>query len=801
MRAFLIVFVSLAAGCDLPMVPNKADAGDPGVVPTGPGVGSPCMGDSACRDGLQCKAGTCQPGGNRIPGASCVLSAECLTGYYCNMLGKCAESGTSDEGGQCSTEGDCKSGLTCLLSGIYGTCAKPGNTDYDGTCLTQQECRGGLICSQNKCKTFLSITPWQGVQGCPVTEEAQGKIHFQIPRAGDAATEDFFRLPFPNDIRKKNGKVSFVGFPKPGARLLPFDPVDLYIRSIEEDGVGFGLNPTVYFRFSRDPSLGDGAGIHNEGAISFLDITPGAPGYGFRVGHYWSATTGGGRYLCPRVLMVRPPAWVPLQPGHTYAVVLTKAITDKDGNPMRRDADFTFMLQGSAPADPDLAAAWNAYAPFRKWIADKSPKVDDIVAAAVFTTDKVDEPVAKLRAAVRAGAAPEVKGLVKCGDGPSPCDDGKTRGCKELDPAASFDEYQGKITIPGFQKGNVPFELPTDGGGIEFGADGMPKVARTEEVCFSLTLPKGTPPATGWPVVVYSHGTGGNYRSIVELGLSEDLAKGKVDGGAAVPMAMFGYDGVLHGPRKGMSTKGTDELVFNYLNPRAARDNPLQAAADLFAIARLLEGGAVGSVKVDGKKMAFYGHSQGGNAGALAGGFEPAFGTIVLSGTGGGLTVGILQKKKPVSVAAALPVVLSDISVGETHPVMSLLQMFFERADNLNFARRIVNEPPMGVSPHHFLHIYGSDDTYAPDATQKYFGQAAGLQVLHPVVTGDDLKALVQPMTVPVKGNMNGVTAIQAQYKPGMYDGHFVSTQNPSARAALLRMLGTYFRDGTPSVE
>ena len=45
------------------------------------------------------------------------------------------------------------------------------------------------------------------------------------------------------------------------------------------------------------------------------------------------------------------------------------------------------------------------------------------------------------------------------------------------------------------------------------------------------------------------------------------------------------------------------------------------------------------------------------------------------------------------------------------------------------------------------------------------------------------------------------VTAVQAQYLPDGYDGHFVSTQHPGARAAIQRMLGTYFRDGTPVVE
>ena len=57
----------------------------------------------------------------------------------------------------------------------------------------------------------------------------------------------------------------------------------------------------------------------------------------------------------------------------------------------------------------------------------------------------------------------------------------------------------------------------------------------------------------------------------------------------------------------------------------------------------------------------------------------------------------------------------------------------------------------------------------------------------------------------PVRANLTTgsgpVTAVQAQYLPDGYDGHFVSTQHPAARGAVLRMLGSYFRDDAPVVE
>jgi predicted esterase len=483
---------------------------------------------------------------------------------------------------------------------------------------------------------------------------------------------------------------------------------------------------------------------------------------------------------------------------------------------MQQDDDFKAVLAAAAPADADLAAAWKAYAPLRAWITDKKIDGASIAAAAVFTTEKVEEPLVRMREAVRAAPAPVIKGFVHCGDPgvTSPCDDGKTgkdhlRGCIGA-PAAGFDEYQGTVAIPIFQKGTPPYDQPSDGGGIEFEASGAAKVQRTEDVCFALTLPKGTAPAAGWPVVVYSHGTGGSYRSFIDQRLAAEFAGGDVGSGAAAPMAMLGYDGNLHGPRKGTSTRTVDELVYNFQNPLAARDNAGQAAADLFAIARAVENFSAGGIKLDPTKVGLYGHSQGGNAAANAVGREPVYGAVVLSGTGGTLILSLLHKMQPVNIAGIIPLVLGELTVDDTHPVLNLLQMYLDRADSVNFGRRIFADPPMGIPPRHALQIFGTDDTYSPVETQRTFAQAAGFDIVGPVVDVEDLRAIAEmrkapAIAAPAHGNYTSstgaqVTAVQAQYKPAGYDGHFVSTEQSSARRAVRQMLGTFVRDGVPTV-
>jgi hypothetical protein len=633
--------------------------------------------------------------------------------------------------------------------------------------------------------------PARQSQGCPA-EEANPRVLFDIPRAGDVAS-DFYRLPFPNDIRRRDGRIKLADFPRPFLVISPV--VDRVLKAIESEGLPFGTNPLVTFRLSRDvdPQLfADGAA-----AARFVDLTTG------QLLPHRLSTSASGTYLCPRNLLVEARDGVPLSPGHTYAVLLTNALVDKAGQPFARDTDFGVMLARTAPDGTERRAAWQDYAPLRAWLATGPIDKARVVAAAVFTVGAVDQPAARLRAAVRATAAPVVKDLVRCGPGASSvCDDGRTSGCAAAAPGAPYVEYQGRIEIPVFQQGTPPYE--TTGGGISYDGAGTPQVARREDVCFSLTVPKGTAPASGWPVVIYGHGTGGNFRGPVESRFADELARAEAAGGA-VPMATFSFDGVLHGSRKGNSTRGTDELVYNVFNPTASRDNGLQAAADDFAMARalpLLNGEL--EAALDLSRVGLYGHSQGGNAAAIAGGYEPDFGAVVLSGTGGGIARSLLEKEKPVAAKSLLPLLIGEAVADARHPVLAMMQLYFDSADPLNHGRRIAATPMAGMTSRHLLHVYGTNDHYAPESTQLGFAVGAGLPVLNPLLPLSNF-VLVGVVDSPVQGNFTlggrAVTALSAQYAPAPdYDGHFVSTRNAAAANAIRGFFASYFRTGMPVV-
>ncbi len=806
--------------------PMGGAGGDPGGVPPGLGIGAVCTTADQCRRGLTCAAAnTCTPRGDLGPGAACVVSAECLVDLYCGLsltpqgvpqtacAPRVAQPGAV--GAVCTSEGDCASGMACMRDGLSGACQTAGSGDVGALCSAASDCYGGLLCLGGVCSSQLAYKAWPGAT-CEVAEEAVAKIKFQIPRAADPPSDDFFALPFPNDARLKNGKLDMKNFPRPGVGLLGLDSVDRYIKAIEADVNGASARPTVFMRFSRSPQI---AQLESEGTVRVVNLTPGSPAYGLEVSQVWRFSSGGAgtgtgsRYICPRYLALRISGQ--LDAGGTYAVVVKGPLADGTNQAFVQDSDFAAMLGVTAPADPELAAAWTSHAPLRTWVADPRSELTPatVLGGTVFTVQKTEDPIKGLRTAVQTAPAPNlaVKTLVKCGEAASPCDDGvttaeKQRGCLAPPVGAAFDEYQGLVTLPVFQKGTKPYEGPEQGGVIEYEpTTGAAVIQATEDVCFSLTVPKGSMPAAGWPVVVYAHGTGGSYLS-GRTTWAQDFAAGVAVGGDPVPVAMISYDGALHASRKGVSTRNVDELVFNFLNPVSARDTTLQGAADLFAMAKVTEAYAQAGVKFDPAKLYLYGHSQGANAAAVAAGFDPRYKTVVLSGAGGYLSLSLATKQKPVDIKGALPLLLSDqityaspdpILWPEYNPLISVLQMYFDRSDPVNFVQRIVRAPLMDVGAKHLLHIYGQNDTYSPDPTQQELGLAAGVaSVGPPLVPHADL-----PITpAPATANLGGFTAVQVQLAPVAYDGHFVSTQNPKGREAVLQMFVTAARSTVPTI-
>lgn len=818
--AWLItVFFAGASGCD---GCEFFRGGTPDAGPRNGGVDDPCTDNTACRSGLVCSpGGTCQPSGTVQEGGVCTLSGDCVPGLYCGPRRTCVTGGDGGEGADCQSTADCEQGLYCNLEGLGGRCRATGRGDLLDSCASNIDCLAGLTCvfvgSAGACTSVQplagdggvidpppSLPYWPGVE-CAI-DDGPPRAYFHVPR-GDATDADFFRLPYPNDVRRTATGLDLTGFPSPGTALA-FDLVGRYAEAAEEDLNGFAMSPVIYFRFSRPYDWADVDGNR----VMLIDLSPSSPEFGVNVGRSWFVTAGPiTRYICQDWVSIRRGHGDPLRPGTTYAAILLSGIrtSEPEGHAdFARDADLSALLADTMPADAALMPGWTAYQPLRDWLAQMdTPDASQVLNATVFTTHDPRARVPALRSVIRAAAtAPVITDLTVCGDTTtSPCDDGGQRRCGPAN--AAYWEVHARISLPQFQAGTPPFEAPADGGAIALDAGGVPQVQRTEPVCMMMTIPKTSTPAGGFPVVVVAHGTGGAFTAPIADGIAEPLAQA----GAAT----IAIDMPLHGSRRGASTRSPDVLVFNFGNPRAARDNFLQGSADLMGLIAWAEGytlAAAGSpttedVRFDPSRVLMFAHSQGATHAQLILPYEDSLYAVVLSGAGGDLTESLLTKTRPVNIAAAVPLALLDmagdgqLAVGDQHPALALLQHYFEPVDPVCFGRSVRFDPPNASSLHVFQ-TYGLGDSYSTERTMGAYARSVGLPHIAPRLVNINLGMPVDP---PQSANV-GVAGAQytmglRQYMPDAgEDGHFVSTQTADGRADVLRFLSTSITDAAPTI-
>lgn len=827
------------AGC-LDDLFNSHDAG--GLVGQGAGVGTACERDAQCRSGLRCDTGSrvCAVRGDAAAGTVCVLTGECGPGLYCSAAGLCATAGSAAVADTCGDTASCQRGLVCVRPAgeIFGQCRAPRGVtvatgdggsagdagtgtgmqprDVGGMCADLLDCQPGLDCDATARTCFsprLAAAAAAGRDGglpgfwpgerCTGDEDGPVRAYFEVPAMDGTPPHDFFRLPFPSDVRRDptTGRVNLTGFPHPGTALLGFDLMDRYLRAIERSVDGFGTNSFSYFRFSGRL---DFATLRLNETIRLVDLTTGQPTLSLGFG----ANTAGNRYLCGNPVLVDTGHGAPMEPGHTYAAFFLSGVRDSMGRPVQRDADFSLMMAEAAPSDPVKARAHATFAPFRQYLTAQRIDPATVIVATVFTTQQPRRIVPALREAVRAAAAPVPAGFVRCDTGVmSPCDDGLTgadhvRGCiGAADPA--FDELQGTIEVPYFQAGARPYREPGSGA-IPTDGMGRPMAQGTERVCVSITIPRGGEiPMGGWPTVLYAHGTGGSFRSVVTEGLSRSLAGVDAGGGVTVRFATVGFDGVMHGGRRGMGvTTPPDQAFFNFANPEAARDNILQGAADVFSLVRALSSVTLPmlprdgqTVRFDPRRIFFFGHSQGSTVGLPAAVYEPDLAGLVFSGAGGDLRLSLTTKVRPIDIASLVPVVLQDPDGrSSAHPALNILQTFFERSDAVNYGRLALLDRPMGVAARPTVMTYGLGDSYSPPATMRTVASTLGVPTAGSIPGG--MNAWPPPpamgLPFPVMNNLGGATAALLQVDPGSaYDGHFVVFRDSELNARVLRFLAT----------
>ncbi|MEE8409039.1 MAG: hypothetical protein V3T05_05500 [Myxococcota bacterium] len=867
------------------------------------GIGDPCTATTDCRPPLACDPGrlVCWPGHVQALGEMCGVSDDCELALWCDK-GECARAGNGQVGEICTSSGNCQQGLYCKFEGFGGTCTEAGDADIDDPCTAMGDCWGALFCDPmiNQCSVTLTapageecifnldcapqvgiicidgaggkvcdgigpdgqpVVQWEGAD-CPdpAADSGDFRVMFDVPEPG-TTKEDFYSLPYPNDIRiESDGTVNVDGFPRPPLYAVPTDLMTRYLKAIGNEMKGFGPNQTVFLRTSHRslfcvrncclqncadagtplcvdqcemPACATGCMGKGEPGLSIYAVElsdgTGITGSFGPVGYGWTASTGSTQYICGPWVAYVPASATPWIPGHTYAVFIHMRIKGAAGETMQQDSDFAAMLVTTQPGSEPLASAWTAYQPLRDWLATAPvyPNGDvdagnDVLAAhiggaAVFTVRDPTTTVVALGDAIEdvAAPAPAVSNVISCAGGSAPTTCADTTGM-------DFVEIQGDITLPnyqdGFDTGGAPF-LET-GGNIVVDINGVPQKQADETVTFSLTIPTGTAPGGGWPVVIYAHGTGGSFQSHITGGVAQAFAT------ASAPAAVLGIDQVAHGDRRGGSLLSPDMLFFNFSNPHAARGNPLQMAADQLSLRRAIAdiSTAVVALPADGldeAKVGFLGHSQGSIGGVLAMARSSNIKTTIFSGVGGGLIDTLMLKTKPYDLPTIIRFVLADprINDGRINPALNMIQGYLEDVDPVNYGRHVTVDPLTFSQTKHVLHVIGVGDSYTPNGTSitlaRRLAPSVSMRSFPPVAPDtepqfaifidDDGSGLGSPVFgsayLPVSNNFRGpadeemTVVVTIHEPPADTDGHFVLFDVPKVLERTVEFFATWTAD------
>jgi pimeloyl-ACP methyl ester carboxylesterase len=604
---------------------------------------------------------------------------------------------------------------------------------------------------------------------------------FVLAPGVDAA---FFDLPWPTDLRTtSDGHVDMTGFPNPNSILFRE-----YLAAIDAQQVGFGTNGAMYFRFSRgvdETTLPADAmaSLDPTSSVFLVDVDPDSATRGARIPittHYQHLPTA---YWAARSLAVRAPDGLALEGNHTYAAVITNRVHALDGSAFARDADFETVVDGSADA-----AALAAYQPALDTLAGQ---LDDVIALAVFTTQDATALGTQLRDFVHDSY-------------PAP-----TAVPDTVMRSVLRDSYQLILgsygPVPIFQSGEIPYLH--EGGEIDL-EDGT-IVEGEFNARFALSVPTGAMPPEGYPIVLYSHGTGGDYQSFASDGTADRLAR--------VGYAVMGIDQIHHGARN--PTDASPELLFfNVQNPEAVRFNTLESAVDIVTQARFAGGLELPAdvltrddvpVHFDADRVFFFGHSQGGLVAPLYLAIDDGVRGGVISAGGALLGYALLEKTEPVSIPLIFQAALgigSDAGAFERegmniyHPVISVLQGWIEPSEPANYAGMIFDHPRAGFAPKSILQTEGLMDVYTPPHSIEALVVAMRNQQVAPIARDIPTLALlgIAPAGDTVTMNVAGglATAGLLQFPD---NGHFAVFMNETAQSRIAGFFES-LRAGGPGV-
>ncbi len=335
----------------------------------------------------------------------------------------------------------------------------------------------------------------------------------------------------------------------------------------------------------------------------------------------------------------------PLKPKTSYYVVISNDLKDADGSAVAASSSYLItknflpIVDGAGVSQTPLLSDAQAQAlePLRvltstseaTLVADTSISpsiaVNEIILSWSFTTQSIDDVLAKVRTDVRALTA---------ASGFSPTSVGDT-------PLGAGSIHVGVLDVPYYLTASSGVNDPTALGSFWQGAGASNLTwfntdavsTSTQTIPMMVTIPKtGSSP---WPVVIYQHGITRKRADVLAVADSLSAAGFAV---VAIDLPMHGITGnetdgsavfkdTVNGERtfdldlvNAAGAPGPDTVTdpsgthfINLTNLLNSRDNVRQASSDLFALVdAIIEGAVTDGVNVlDSSRIHFLGHSLG----------------------------------------------------------------------------------------------------------------------------------------------------------------------------------------------
>ncbi len=623
------------------------------------------------------------------------------------------------------------------------------------------------------------------------------------PEADLTNPENFYQLPYPNDLRlDAEGRPDLRGFPNPAQA----PPVVGLVANASQN-LGFSVIPVAHFRFTlplspRDPETVL-AGPSEPFAL--VDVDPDSPDRGKRI-PVVVQTHQPDPYTPEHVVSIAPRPGFVLRPATTYAALVTTAATGDDGKPAAQNPVFQRVLDGAGQTENEKRAA-AVYAPLREALASAGQPTAGIAAATVFTTGDVVTDLARIGDSVLAAHDVTIDGLAF--------------DAMEVHPELCV--LRGSVSLPQFQGGTPPFD--TDGR-LVFDAAGVPVQQRTEVAPVAVTIPRTTMPAAGYPLVINVHGSGGFSIAMVRPVGDDGLPGTPI--GPAFPIAskgiaMAGFAMPLNPER---FPGAAEDEYLNVENFAAMRDTFRQGAleARLFveAISKLsippallsacsgaaLPGGAT-AFRFDPAKLAITGQSMGGMYTNMIGATEPLLGAAVPTGAGGHWTYFIRQTQLRDGQIPGFLVLVLGTSVVPTfmHPALSIGAAGLEPADPIVYMPRLARQPLPGHPVRPIYEPVGKDDSYFPtsvyDAVVLAYGHhQAGDSAWPGMQTALELAGLGGVLPFPVAENMTSeaggsYTGAAVQFvADGPYDPHAIYSHRDDVKRQYACFWDSFMKTG-----